>query len=104
MSVLIWPSRLNGPSVDANVAATLHSGSLQTGHVDAPSCSTSFASSIGNVNEQMKDLCVSVGFSTVAINYVFEPAAKSKQVRPGEIRWDRVRGAETRVLKALHSL
>lgn len=27
-----------------------------------------------------KDVCLSVGFSTVAINYVFEPAAKSKQV------------------------
>lgn len=41
---------------------------------------TRFINSYCFLDEQRKDVCLSVGFSTVAINYTFEPAAKAKQV------------------------
>lgn len=41
---------------------------------------TWFINSYCFLDEQRKDVCLSVGFSKVAINYTFEPAAKAKQV------------------------
>lgn len=41
---------------------------------------TWFINSYCFLDEKRKDVFLSVGFSTVAINYTFEPAAKAKQV------------------------